>query len=115
MSIADQGTLALISSEATASADRDQALAQDISQVSAVANDAAASVQDTSEAIATLDGQLSAQRVIKVQVDDNGSIYAAGLGIGVTQEGGQTQSRVYFLADNFALMRRSEEGRGGKR
>ncbi|ORM66133.1 phage tail protein [Pantoea rwandensis] len=61
-------------------------------------------VQQTSSALATLDGKASAQYSVKLGIDQNGRYYAAGMGIGLENTPGGMQSQVLFLADRFAVM-----------
>lgn len=82
----------------------DKAYAEKFSQVQASVDDNSAIVQETSSAMATLDGKLSAQYSIKVAVDQNGKQYAAGMGIGVESTPEGMQSQVLFLADRFSIM-----------
>lgn len=82
----------------------DMAYAEKFSQVQASVDDNSAIVQETSSAMATLDGKLSAQYSIKVAVDQNGRQYAAGMGIGVESTPEGMQSQVLFLADRFSIM-----------
>ncbi|MFQ3469431.1 DUF1983 domain-containing protein, partial [Enterobacter bugandensis] len=55
------------------------------------------------QAIANVNGQLSAMYNIKVGVTSNGQYYAAGMGIGVENTPSGMQSQVIFLADRFAV------------
>lgn len=63
-----------------------------------------AAVQTTSQALATLDGQLKAMYAIKLQLTTDGRTYAAGMGIDITTEQGVTQSQILFQADRMALL-----------
>lgn len=85
-------------------ATNDQAYAQQFEQVQASIGTNTAVVQQTSTALATLDGKLSAQYSVKVAVDSNGRQYAAGMGIGVESTPAGMQTQVLFLADRFAIM-----------
>lgn len=95
---------AAIRTERTTRASEIGAFAQQITTVQAVANDAAASVQEAVTAVNELDGELAATYSIKAQVDQNGNLYAAGMSLGVTNEGEGLQAQVLFLADQFAVM-----------
>ncbi|MCZ4058228.1 DUF1983 domain-containing protein [Pantoea sp. LMR881] len=88
----------------TAQADANRAFAQYQQTVSAQFNDTNATVQQTSSAVSSLDGKVSAQYSIKLGVDSNGRYYAAGMGIGVENTPDGMQSQVLFLADRFAVM-----------
>lgn len=85
-------------------ATNDQAYAQKFEQIQATVNDNTAVVQQTSTAVADINGKLSAQYSVKVAVDSNGRQYAAGMGIGVENTPAGMQSQVLFLADRFAVM-----------
>lgn len=95
----------------TAQADANQAFAQYQQTVTAQFNATGeeidqtnVTVQQTSSALATLDGKVSAQWGIKLGIDSNGRYYAAGMGIGLENTPDGMQSQVLFLADRFAVM-----------
>ncbi|WP_338464534.1 phage tail tip protein J-related protein [Franconibacter daqui] len=73
----------------------DSAYAEKFEQLTAVADENSAAVQQVSSAYADLNGKLSAQWGAKVQVDSNGQAYVAGMQLGVEGNGGNVQS--YFL------------------
>lgn len=84
-------------------ADQFGAVAQTLDQVQAsVANNTAA-VQQTSTALANLDGKLSAQYGVKVAINQNGQQYIAGMQLGIQGDGQTTQSYALFNADTFAI------------
>lgn len=60
-------------------------------------------VQQQSQALADLNGKLSAQWGQKVQIDSNGNKYVAGMQLGIEGSGGQFQSYFMVSADNFAV------------
>lgn len=60
-------------------------------------------VQQQSQALADLNGKLSAQWGQKVQIDSNGNKYVAGMQLGIEGNGGQFQSYFMVSADNFAV------------
>lgn len=97
-------TQASLRQEQQARADADSALASSVEQVQAVAGDASAAVQITTEALATLEGELSAMLGMKVQVNNNGQLIVAGMGIGIENTPEGMQSQILFLADRIALM-----------
>lgn len=84
-------------------ANNDSAYAQKFEQIQAQSDQNTASVQQVSSAYADLSGKLSAQWGVKVQVDNNGNKYVAGMQLGVEGNGGTTQSFALFSADNFGI------------
>lgn len=84
-------------------ADNDSAYAQKFEQIQAQSDQNTASVQQVSSAYSDLSGKLSAQWGVKVQVDNNGNKYVAGMQLGVEGNGGTTQSFALFSADNFGI------------
>lgn len=91
-------------------ANNDSAYAQKFEQIQAQSDQNAASVQQVSSAYADLNGKLSAQWGVKVQVDRNGTKYVAGMQLGVEGNGGSTQSFALFSADTFAIYNTSTLG-----
>lgn len=84
-------------------ADNNSAYAQKFEQIQAQSDQNTASVQQVSSAYSDLSGKLSAQWGVKVQVDNNGNKYVAGMQLGVEGNGGTTQSFALFSADNFGI------------
>jgi len=84
-------------------ASNDSAYAQKFEQIQAQSDQNTASVQQVSSAYSDLSGKLSAQWGVKVQVDNNGNKYVAGMQLGVEGNGGTTQSFALFSADNFGI------------
>lgn len=99
-----QANRAAILTEQQARADGDQALAQSMQTLQAQSDGNTSSIQQNALALAGLDGELSATYSIKAEVDNNGKIYAAGMSIGVVDDGSGLQSQVLFLASRFAIM-----------
>lgn len=85
-------------------ADNKSAQAQVNQQVQSSIGDVAASVQQSTEAIATLDGKIASSWAVKLQGNQNGVKYVAGVGLDLTNESGVTQSTFAVLADRFAVM-----------
>jgi predicted phage tail protein len=81
-----------------------QASATKINSLTVTVNGQTAAINQTSQAIADVNGNLSAMYNIKVAVDANGRQYAAGMGIGVENTPSGMQSQVMFVADRFAVM-----------
>ncbi|HFK5778298.1 host specificity protein J [Enterobacter sp. BNK-32] len=85
-------------------ADFTQASATKINSLTVTVNGQTAAINQTAQAVADVNGNLSAMYNIKVAVDANGRQYAAGMGIGVENTPSGMQSQVLFLADRFAVM-----------
>ena len=85
-------------------ADFTQASATKINSLTVTVNGQTAAINQTAQAVADVNGNLSAMYGIKVAVDANGHQYAAGMGIGVENTPSGMQSQVLFLADRFAVM-----------
>lgn len=79
------------------------AYAEKFTQLQASVDTTSATVQQVSSAYADLDGKLSAQWGVKVQVDSNGTKYIAGMQLGVEGNGGSVQSVALFTADTFGV------------
>ena len=77
--------------------------ASKIDSVQTSVGDVVATVQGQSQALADLNGKLSAQWGQKVQIDNNGNKYVAGMQLGIEGSGGQFQSYFMVSADNFAI------------
>lgn len=84
-------------------ADNNSAYAQKFEQIQAQSDQNTASVQQVSSAYSDLSGKLSAQWGVKVQIDNNGNKYVAGMQLGIEGNGGTTQSFALFSADNFGI------------
>ncbi len=80
--------------------DLESATATSIQQVTAAIDDTNASVQTTSEAVADINGKLSAQWGVKVQVEANGVKRIAGIQLGIDAAG---SSNFLVSADTFAV------------
>lgn len=87
----------------TTTADALGAMAQTVQQVQASVDTNTAAVNQTSTALANLDGKLSAQYGVQVAVNSNGQYYAAGMQLGIQGNGQTVQSYVLFNADTFAV------------
>ncbi|WP_339025535.1 host specificity protein J [Leclercia pneumoniae] len=81
-----------------------QASATKINSLTVTVNGQTAAINQTAQAVADVNGNLSAMYNIKVAVDSNGRQYAAGMGIGVQNTPVGMQSQVLFVADRFAVM-----------
>ncbi|HAN7036714.1 TPA: DUF1983 domain-containing protein [Escherichia coli] len=83
--------------------DYQQATATQINGITATVNGHTSAITTNAQAIANVNGDLSAMYNIKVGVSSNGQYYAAGMGIGVQNTPSGMQSQVIFLADRFAV------------
>lgn len=97
------GNKASINSLNQTFSDYRQATATQINGITATVDGHSAAITTNAQAIASMDGDLSAMYNIKVGVSSNGQYYAAGMGIGVENTPGGMQSQVIFLADRFAV------------
>ena len=84
-------------------ADFTQASATKINSLTVTVDGQTAAINQTAQAVADVNGNLSAMYNIKVGVTSNGQYYAAGMGIGVENTPSGMQSQVIFLADRFAV------------
>ncbi|EKS9206034.1 host specificity protein J [Enterobacter cloacae] len=98
------GNKASINSLNQTFSDYQQATATQINGITATVNGHTSAITTNAQAIANVNGGLSAMYNIKLAVDANGRQYAAGMGIGVENTPGGMQSQVLFLADRFAVM-----------
>lgn len=73
-------------------------------QVGAATAGMTATVQQVSEAMTDLEGNLSATYNVKVQTTADGKAYLAGIGLGVYTSDGITQSEIALLADRLVFM-----------
>lgn len=82
-------------------ADANGAFSEYQQTVAAQLNQTNAAVQQTSTAVATIDGKLSAQWGVSVQTEVNGTVRIAGIQLGISGEGGK--SNFLISADTFAV------------
>jgi hypothetical protein len=94
----------VLNNETTARANADQALGQRVDTVQSTLGETRASVQQTSTALAGLNGQVNAQYSVKVMTTSGGMKVAAGFGIGLESEGGVTQGTFAVSADRFVVL-----------
>lgn len=97
------GNKASINSLNQTFSDYQQATATQINGITATVNGHTSAITTNAQAIANVNGDLSAMYNIKVDVSSNGQYYAAGMGIGVENTPSGMQSQVIFLADRFAV------------
>ncbi|EFE8225125.1 DUF1983 domain-containing protein [Escherichia coli] len=97
------GNKASINSLNQTFSDYQQAMATQVNSITATVNGHTSAITTNAQAIANVNGDLSAMYNIKVGVSRNGQYYAAGMGIGVENTPSGMQSQVIFLADRFAV------------
>ena len=85
-------------------AEQNSATATAIQAINTQVGGVSTAISDVSETVNNLNGKISAHRTIKVEVDDKGQQYAAGMSIGVENTDKGMQSNVIFLADKFMVM-----------
>ncbi len=82
-----------------------EATSQAIQQVRAEIGETSAAVQVVSQAQADTDGKFSTMYSVKMQVNADGQLVAAGFGLGIEQdEEGVLQSQFLVSADRFAIV-----------
>jgi predicted phage tail protein len=97
-------TSAQLQVEQIARAEESEAIAKRIEKTEVSVGSISAAVQQSSEAVANLDGKVRAYYTIKVQTAADGRMYGAGMAIGVDNNNGVAQSQILFQADRFALL-----------
>ncbi|EHI0250383.1 DUF1983 domain-containing protein [Escherichia coli] len=97
------GNKASINSLNQTFSDYQQAMATQVNSITATVNGHTSAITTNAQAIANVNGDLSAMYNIKVGVSSNGQYYATGMGIGVENTPSGMQSQVIFLADRFAV------------
>ncbi len=97
------GNKASINSLSQTVSNYQQATATQINAITATVEGHTSSITTNANAIADVNGKMSAMYSIKVGVASNGQYYAAGMGIGVENTPSGMQSQVVFLADRFAV------------
>lgn len=82
-----------------------EATAQAIQQIGVKIDDNSADIQTVSQAQADTDGKFSTMYSVKMQVNADGQLVAAGFGLGIEQdEEGVLQSQFLVSADRFAIV-----------
>ncbi len=97
-------TQAAYSREVVVRASQNEALVTATETLQASIGSNTAAVQQTSQAVASLDGRLSASYTVKLQVTSNGQYVMAGIAAGIESVGGILQSQILMSADRFALV-----------
>jgi len=82
-----------------------EATAQAIQQIGVKIDENSADIQTVSQAQADTDGKLSTMWSVKMQVNSNGQLVTAGIGLGIEEnEEGVIQSQFLVSADRFAIV-----------
>ena len=97
------GNKASINSLSKTVSNYQQATATQINAITATVEGHTSSITTNANAIADVNGKMSAMYSIKVGLASNGQYYAAGMGFGVENTPSGMQSQVVFLADRFAV------------
>lgn len=88
-----------------ASADANSAMASRLSEVSARVGETNAAVQVVSKAQADFEGKANTMWSVKMQVNSNGQLVTAGIGLGIESNAeGVLQSQFLVSADRFAVV-----------
>ena len=86
----------------TVTKDKAEALVEQ--QVGAQLGGVKSEVEELSYALAESDGKAAAMRTIKVSIDNNGTMYAAAMGLSIENDSGVVQSQFVVIADRFVVM-----------
>lgn len=85
-------------------AEQNAAMAQSIQTIGTKVGEVSTSISDVSKTVNNLNGKVSAYRTMKVEVDNNGRQYVAGMTMGVENTSAGMQSNVIFIQDRFSIM-----------
>lgn len=97
-------TNANLTNYAQAQATFEQATTQRLESMTATINGQSVTIQENSQAIAGINGELDAQWSVKLAADANGQKYFSGISLGLTGDGTNMQSQLIFLVDSFVMM-----------
>lgn len=95
---------ALIQVETSARVTADEALATQITTVEASVGENSAAIEETSTAVADIDGKVSTAWTLKMELNSNGQYVAAGIGLGIENGPAGLQSQFLVRADRFAIV-----------
>lgn len=87
-------------------ANAEQSIANREQQVSSQLGAIKGRVNTAMESVANLDGTANNTFTVKVEQDENGQKYVAGMGVGIDNSKGKTDNYVLFDANNFTLRSR---------
>ena len=99
-----QGTKATVTQQITAVSNQSGATAGQVATLQTSVNGNTSAIQVVQNAQSTLEGKLTAQYAIKLQLTADGRTYAAGMGLDITTAGGITQSSILFQANRIAMI-----------
>lgn len=91
-------------------ANNDIASAQKIETLTAQINDTKAQVQQTAQAVVTVNNKIDVSYSVKLGVTSGGAYVATGFAIGLSNESGTLQSQFLVSADRFAILPSSNNG-----
>ncbi|TLU75345.1 TipJ family phage tail tip protein [Mannheimia varigena] len=91
-------------------ANADSALSSRIDSVTASVNSNKAQISQVSNAVAGVNGKLSATHTIKAQTIAGGRTAIAGIAMGASSDGVTTESSVIVMADKFGIVANANDG-----
>lgn len=91
-------------------ANSDSALSSRIDSLTASVNSNKAQISQVSNAVAGVNGKLSATHTIKAQTIAGGRTAIAGIAMGATSDGVTTESSVIVMADKFGIVANANDG-----
>ncbi|HGO5853630.1 TPA: phage tail protein [Mannheimia haemolytica] len=91
-------------------ANSDSALSSRIDSVTASVNSNKAQISQVSNAVAGVNGKLSATHTIKAQTIAGGRTAIAGIAMGASSDGVTTESSVIVMADKFGIVANANDG-----
>ncbi|WP_409500163.1 phage tail protein [Mannheimia glucosida] len=91
-------------------ANSDSALSSRIDSVTASVNSNKAQISQVSNAVAGVNGKLSATHTVKAQTIAGGRTAIAGIAMGATSDGVTTESSVIVMADKFGIVANANDG-----
>ncbi|WP_440779436.1 TipJ family phage tail tip protein [Pseudomonas syringae] len=93
-----------IQSESVTRADADGALSRRVDDVQSTAGNASAYAQQAINTAASINGKMSSSYTVKLGTTANNIQWAAGFGLGLSNETGVTQSQFVVSADSFVVL-----------
>lgn len=85
--------------------ENNEARIEDITAINSTVGDLSADVEQTSQTVAELDGELSSSWQVKTQVRNDGRVVQAGVAIGASiNPDGTSRSEALFMADTVAFL-----------
>lgn len=99
-----QGNKTTVQNQITGVSNAQSATAGQVATLQSTVSGNTAAIQVVQNAQSTLNGKLTAQYAIKLQLTADGRTYAAGMGLDITTQGGITQSSILFQANRIAMI-----------